>query len=104
MVKTDLVQALSELDYCKNQAGDVISDIFRVIGEALSRGESVFIRGFGTFDVKTRDGHMIQDPNTKEKRMIDAYRVVTFKPGDNLRDAVKTGDKSRLGALSKGIK
>ena len=104
MVKNDLVQALSELDYCKNQAGVVITDIFRIIGEALTRGESVFIRGFGTFEVKTREGHMIQDPNTKEKRMIEDYRVVSFKPGDNLRDAVKSGDAGKLGALSKNEK
>ena len=104
MVKNDLVHALSELDYCKNQAGVVITDIFRIIGEALTRGESVFIRGFGTFEVKTREGHMIQDPNTKEKRMIEDYRVVSFKPGDNLRDAVKSGDAGKLGALSKNEK
>ena len=33
MIKSDLVNALAEMDYCKNQVGEVISDIFRVIAE-----------------------------------------------------------------------
>ena len=35
MIKNDLVNALSEMDYCKNQASIVINDIFKVIAEAL---------------------------------------------------------------------
>ena len=31
MIKNDLVNALSEMDYCKNQASIVINDIFKVI-------------------------------------------------------------------------
>lgn len=101
MIKNDLVQALSEMDYCKNQAGVVISDIFLIIGEALAKGESVTIRGFGTFEVKTRKGHLIQDPNTKEKRVVDDYQVVTFRPGDNLKEAVRTGDAGKLSKLNR---
>ena len=54
VLKNDLVLALSEMDYYKNQAGAVINDVFRVIAEALTKGEKVTIRGFGTFEVKKR--------------------------------------------------
>ena len=55
MLKNDLVVALSEMDYYKNQAGAVINDVFHVIAEALAHGEKVTIRGFGTFEVKSKD-------------------------------------------------
>ena len=53
MLKNDLVVALSEMDYYKNQAGTVINDVFHVIAEALAQGEKVTIRGFGTFEVRS---------------------------------------------------
>ena len=49
MLKNDIVLALAEMDYYKNQSGTVINDVFRVIAEALARGEKVTIRGFGSF-------------------------------------------------------
>ena len=82
MLKNDLVLALSEMDYYKNQAGAVINDVFRVIAEALTKGEKVTIRGFGTFEVKKRKG-------------------VVFRPGDNLKDAVKTQNPNKLSLLAK---
>lgn len=101
MIKNDLVLALSEMDYCKNQASVVINDIFRVIAEALVRGEKVTIRGFGTFEVKTRKGHLVQDAHTKQPKMMEDFKAVTFRPGDNLKDAVKTKDPSKLYILSR---
>jgi len=41
VIKNDLVNALSEMDYCKSQVSIVINDIFKVIAEALVEGEKV---------------------------------------------------------------
>ena len=73
-----------------------------MIAEALVEGEKVTIRGFGTFEVKTRKGHLVQDANTKQKKMMDDYQVIVFKSGDNLKDAVKSHDPGKLTLLSRG--
>lgn len=104
LLKNDLVLALSEMDYYKNQAGAVINDVFRVIAEALAQGEKVTIRGFGTFEVKTRKGCLVRDIHTKEQRQMDDYQVVVFRPGDNLKEAVKTNDPSKLRLLTRAEK
>lgn len=101
MLKNDLVLALSEMDYYKNQAGVVINDVFRVIAEALTNGDKVTIRGFGTFEVKKRKGCCVRDIHTKEQKCIDDYQVVVFRPGDNLKEAVKTQDATKLRLLAK---
>ncbi len=101
MLKNDIVTALSELDYYKNQAGAVIKDVFHVIAEALVRGEKVTIRGFGTFEVKTRKGCLVRDIHTKERKQMDDYQVVVFRPGDNLKDAVKSRDPEKLRLLGR---
>lgn len=103
MLKNDLVVALSEMDYYKNQAGAVINDVFRVIAEALTQGEKVTIRGFGTFEVKTRKGCLVRDIHTKEQKQMD-YQVIVFRPGDNLKDAVKNHDPEKLRLLNRSEK
>lgn len=101
MNRVDLVDALVDMDYRKGQAGMVINDIFMIISEALVRKEKVSIRGFGTFEVKRRKGHLIQDACTKEKKMTKDFDVVTFRAGDNLKAALETGDPKKLSILSK---
>ena len=54
MVKADIVSALCEKGYYKNQANDVVDEVLQIIRDALVRGEQVQLRGFGTFEVKTR--------------------------------------------------
>lgn len=56
MVKADIVSALCEKGYYKNQANDVVDEVLQIIRDALVRGEQVQLRGFGTFEVKTRKG------------------------------------------------
>lgn len=100
MTREGLINELAELGYCRNQSREVINDIFRIIGEHLVSGEICKVKGFGVFEVKRREGHMIQDVRTKELKRSEDYSVITFKPGDNLRDAVKSGDPSRLTMLT----
>ena len=49
MVKADIVSALCEKGYYKNQANDVVDEVLQIIRDALVRGEQVQLRGFGTF-------------------------------------------------------
>lgn len=101
MKRKDLVMALADMDYYKSQADTVISDVFRVISEALISGEKVTIRGFGSFEVKKRKGHLFSDPQTKELRTTNDYFSVVFKPGDNLKTAIKEKDPTRLSILNR---
>ena len=96
MLKNDIVLALAEMDYYKNQSGTVISDVFRVIAEALARGEKVTIRGFGSFEVKTRKGCLVRDIHTKEQKQLEDYRVVVFRPGESLKEAVLEEDPEKI--------
>ena len=102
MKKEDMVETMRSLGYFKGQLSNVINDVFLTIAEALIRDGKVFIRGFGTFEVKRRKGHRVQDVHTKEIRKMEDYSVVCFRPGENLKEAVKSGDVSKLSFLRKG--
>lgn len=101
MQRKDLVLALADMDYYKSQADTAINDVFRLISETLINGEKVTIRGFGSFEVKERKGHLFSDPRTKELRTSDDYLSVVFKPGDNLKSAIRERDPSKLSILNR---
>ena len=66
----------------------VIVAVFSVIGEALARGDTVTIVGFGTFARKSRPAREDRNPRTGERIAIGASNSVSFKVGKALREAV----------------
>lgn len=90
MNKVDIASELMVYGYKKNQMIEAIDDIFKVIGNALARGESVNIPNFGIFEVREHKAHMGTDPTTHEKRLIPAYKIPAFKPSKTLKTAVRT--------------
>jgi len=89
MVKNDIVSALCEKGYYKDQASEVVDNVFQIIRDALAQGESVQIRGFGTFGVKIHKGRNSLDISTGKKRVFDDCRVPMFKASDSLKEAVR---------------
>ena len=59
-----------------------------VVTEALQKGEKIQLVGFGSFDVKDRAERTGRNPQTKQEIVIPAARVIQFKPGKALKDAV----------------
>lgn len=52
---------------------------FEEICEALVRGETVKLRAFGTFKVRTKRQRIGRNPKTGVEAPIGARRVMTFK-------------------------
>ena len=86
MVKNDIVSALCEKGYYKDQASEV--------RDALVQGDSVQIRGFGTFGVKIHKGRNSLDISTGEKRVSNDCRVPMFKASDSLKGAVRASESA----------
>jgi len=71
------------------QASGVVDAVFSAISDALARGESVAVAGFGTFSTKTRGARQGRNPRTGESIAVAASRSPSFKAGKTLRDAVR---------------
>lgn len=61
--------------------------------DALSTGERIEIRGFGSFSLHYRAPRMGRNPKTGEAVPLPAKHVPHFKPGKELRDQVNEGLK-----------
>jgi DNA-binding protein HU-beta len=91
MKKDDVAEALmqeSKLE-SKAQAKRIIEAMLNIITKALSRGEEVTFTGFGTFKVAKRAARVGINPKTGEKIQIAATTKPKFRPGKELKEAVK---------------
>ncbi|MDE6165326.1 MAG: HU family DNA-binding protein [Muribaculaceae bacterium] len=90
MNKTELVNAISEKSgLTKAQSKDALDAVIASISEALIANDKVALIGFGTFSVAEKAARTGINPATKAKIEIPARKVVKFKPGSELTDAVK---------------
>jgi DNA-binding protein HU-beta len=89
MQKSDLVVYLVEQSGLSRDKADLaLAAFLEQITNALSRGESVSLPGFGSFDCRQRQARLGRHPRTGEPMAIAAHRVPLFRPGKNLREAL----------------
>lgn len=90
MNKTQLIDAIaSESGLTKVQAREALEAMLTTTVQTLGRGEDVTLVGFGSFKVVERKARMGMNPQTKQKIEIPATKVVRFKPGSDIENAVK---------------
>lgn len=90
MNKSELIDAIAaSADIPKAAAGRALDATLESVTEALQRGESVALVGFGTFATKERAARTGRNPQTGAEIKIPASKVPGFKAGKALKDAVK---------------
>lgn len=89
MQKSELVAQIAEqAGLSKAEAQSALNAITDSISDALARGETVSLIGFGTFEQRHRAARQGRNPQTGATIEIAAANNVGFKPGKALKDAV----------------
>ncbi|PWB73619.1 MAG: integration host factor subunit beta [Holophagae bacterium] len=87
MTKADLVEMVAESsDLPRKQADEVVQVILDSIIAALSRGEKVELRGFGSFRIRRRGERNGRNPKTGDRVHVPPKKIPYFKPGKHLRE------------------
>ena len=90
LTKADIAESLyEELGLNKREAREPVEIYFDELKEALSNGKQVKLSGFGNFDLRDKKERPGRNPKTGESIPISARRVVTFKPGQKLKNKVE---------------
>lgn len=90
MNRTDLIDFISaSADLTKAAAARALEAYEEGIKSSLQKGDPVVLVNFGTYTVKERPAREGRNPSTGEKIKIKAAKVVGFKAGKALKDAVK---------------
>ncbi len=89
MNKSELIDAIAEKGgLSKSDAGKALDATIASVTEALKKGDTVTLVGFGTFSVKERAARTGRNPKTGEELQIKATKVPSFKAGKGLKDSV----------------
>lgn len=90
MTKSVLIEKVAEKvgSLTIKQTEIVVETVFDSIKEALIKGEKIEIRGFGNFKPKNRRPRRARNPKTGEKVEVPGKRVLHFKVGKALREAM----------------
>jgi len=89
MNKTELINQIAEsADISKKEAGDALQAFMGAVTDTIKKGDKLTLIGFGTFSVTNRKARDGRNPQTGKKIKIPAKKVVKFKVGSKLSDAV----------------
>jgi DNA-binding protein HU-beta len=87
--KNELIEAVAErTGLAKSDAARAVEAVLGTVTEALQRGDTVALSGFGSFLSKVRAARTGRNPRTGESIAIPASRVPAFKAGKGLKDAL----------------
>ena len=90
MTKTELVaQIATKADLNKASSERTLNVILDSIGEILAEKEKLTLTGFGSFVVEKREARIGRNPRTGSQIEIPAAKVVKFRVGKTLKNAVQ---------------
>ena len=90
MNKTEFIEKIAEsADLSKKSAGDVLQAFTAAITDTMKKGDKLTLIGFGTFSVTERAARTCRNPQTGKEMKVAAKKVVKFKVGKNLSEAVQ---------------
>ncbi len=96
MNKSDLVSVIStKAQVVKAVAAETLEAILEAITQSLRGDESITLVGFGTFAVRERKERIGRNPKTGKALKISASKVVYFKAGKLLKDAVQQNTSNK---------
>ncbi len=85
----------NELGLNKREARELVDLYFEELIATLAAGEQVRLSGFGNFDLRDKIERPGRNPKTGKEIPITARRVVTFRPGQKLKDRVEAYSRTR---------
>ena len=89
MNKSDLIEQLAvTMQLSGREAAAIVDTILETMTDALTRGDSIEIRGFGSFVVKEYESYTGRNPKTGELITVRPKRLPFFKVGKDLWEQV----------------
>jgi DNA-binding protein HU-beta len=91
MTKAELVAEVSSKTGIEKVAVQTTVEAFMTsIKNAVSKGDSVYLRGFGSFTIKKRAEKTGRNISKNTTIIIPAHNIPAFKPSKTFVNAVKT--------------
>lgn len=94
MNRAELIELIAEkAELTKASASRALDALLEGVSGSLKNGDPVVLVNFGTFVVKQRAAREGRNPQTGQKIKINAAKIVGFKAGKALKEAVKDEER-----------
>ena len=94
MTKTELAGRVADkVHLTKRQTEAIVSILCTCITEALSEGDKVELRGFGSFRTRSRNAREGRNPKTGDAVQVPSKKVPFFKAGKESRVFGESSDR-----------
>ena len=90
MTKAEIIKEVSKSTGIEAATvGAVVEGFMATVKDSLSKENNVYLRGFGTFEVKTRAAKTARNITKNTTLVIPEHKVPTFKPCPEFKNMVK---------------
>ena len=89
VTRADLCEAVHQsLGLSRQECAALVERTLDLIVEALERGETVKLSGFGVFQIRDKRARMGRNPKTGEPAAIHPRRVISFRASQIMKGMV----------------
>ncbi len=90
MTKADLVNEISSsTGYDRRTVAVIVENLTEEIKKSLANGENVYLRGFGSFVLKTRKAKIARNITQKTSMYVPEHNIPYFKPAADFREDIR---------------
>lgn len=89
MTKADLVNKLVERGMARSTAMEAVEGVVESLAEALTSGETITLRGLGTFKVRTAKEKIARNISAGSAITVPAHKTVKLILSKKIKDALK---------------
>ncbi len=81
-----IIQLQNQIGLTKPESRQLVERVLEIIKTTLANGEDVLISGFGKFSVRQKRERRGRNPQTRERIMLRARKILGFKVSGRLRE------------------
>ena len=87
--RTDLLKVFTAYGVGYEKARQITGAVIEALTVALSSGNVIELRGFGSFEQRVRKARTKHNPQTMKQIYVPARRSIFFRPGKELKNKLK---------------
>lgn len=90
MTKSDIINEIHERTGIERVAvGCILEELMTTIKDNMTEGENIYLRGFGTFFIKTRNEKIGRNITAGTSLVVPEHNIPAFKPCKEFKDKMK---------------
>ncbi|MCM1452326.1 MAG: integration host factor subunit beta [Clostridium sp.] len=87
MTKAEIVNEISRsTGVDRASALTVVESFMEIVKDSLANGDNVYLRGFGSFIIKTRAEKIARNITKNESVVVPEHKIPAFKPSNAFRE------------------